>query len=703
MTNEEALTLLQDRTGFKYSEEQLKILNSTTGIRILACAGSGKTTTLVHLIAKKILTGEIVNTMQVLCTTYSKDGALEMGERLSTLLAKLNIYDVVKVTTIHAFYYSLLRRFQHGYNVCTDRLNYIKRAVKELKLKLKEDDIGLVDSLMSYQVNNMLTSEEMYSSSQFTLNISLEEYRNINKLYIKYKRERNEIDFDDMQLLVYKYLCFPESRNQAMYKYCRENFKYFFIDEFQDVSKLQYAIFKAIIGTDENMVIIGDDDQSIYSWRGADPTIITNVNVDYNLKSYLLSTNYRCGGEIVERAATQINNNKVRIKKQIKPYNEDGVVKVCLTSSDLYTESKQIYNYIINLIHNEGVSPDDISVIARNNAHLSILNFLLFRSNLFCNLREDVKLTTTMLYKDTKTIIEMVQDDYNAVMIKGILWKIISFLGLKGASVISEIMTMTGQDLISSIRYGLHYYSFKYRGKFTDFKYKPNKEVDEKLQNSFNTVITNSQEDSLYHLYEILIQEDNIKKCKDLLSLYANACKFMYNTEDKERTLRAYLNYLNDLLDEGYEVALSYMNLLEQYERNEIQIEEPKITLTTAHSAKGKEWQYVILIADDNITFPSFDGMKSMLIKDRLMAFHDLDEERRLHYVAMTRAKKELLVVASKANPSVFLLEAYGADLGDRQIEQLALGMQPLDISVLRDATIINLPDTIDLKREKLH
>ena len=703
MTNEEALTLLQDRTGFKYSEEQLKILNSTTGIRILACAGSGKTTTLVHLIAKKILTGEIVNTMQVLCTTYSKDGALEMGERLSTLLTKLNIYDVVKVTTIHAFYYSLLRRFQYRYNVCTDRLNYIKRAIKDLKLKLKEDDIGLVDSLMSYQVNNMLTSEEMYSSSQFTLNISLEDYRNINKLYIKYKRERNEIDFDDMQLLVYKYLCFPESRNQAMYKYCRENFKYFFIDEFQDVSKLQYAIFKAIIGTDENMVIIGDDDQSIYSWRGADPTIITNVNVDYNLKSYLLSTNYRCGGEIVERAATQINNNKVRIKKQIKPYNEDGVVKVCLTSSDLYTESKQIYNYIINLIHNEGASPDDISVIARNNAHLSILNFLLFRSNLFCNLREDVKLTTTMLYKDTKTIIEMVQDDYNAVMIKGILWKIISFLGLKGASVISEIMTMTGQDLISSIRYGLHYYSFKYRGKFTDFKYKPNKEVDEKLQNSFNTVITNSQEDSLYHLYEILIQEDNIKKCKDLLSLYANACKFMYNTEDKERTLRAYLNYLNDLLDEGYEVALSYMNLLEQYERNEIQIEEPKITLTTAHSAKGKEWKYVILIADDNITFPSFDGMKSMLIKDRLMAFHDLDEERRLHYVAMTRAKKELLVVASKANPSVFLLEAYGADLGDRQIEQLALGMQPLDISVLQDATIINLPDTIDLKREKLH
>ena len=700
MTDGQAIETLQKITGIEYSVEQRAIMESKGGIRILACAGSGKTTVLTHLITKRILTGEITDTSKVLCTTYSKEGSKEMEQRLNILLSKAGVLDKVSVTTIHAFYYRLLKRFGFAFNVCLKRLPLITKAVKELQLKLPEDAIANLDSIMSYQVNNMLTTEALCKHPIFTVDITPEQYNAVTTLFAQYKAQEGEIDFDDMQLLVYQKLCTAQM-NKDMLEYCRTNWKYYYIDEFQDVSKLQYEIFKAFIVDSTGLVVIGDDDQSIYSWRGADPSIILNIGADYSIKSYTLNTNYRCGGEIVRRAAELIKNNRLRAQKDIRGYSEEGVIKLCMTPTDLYGKSKQVYNYIISLIE-DGVSPADIAVIARNNAHLSILNSLLFRSNIFADVREEMKISSSYLYKDMKDIIELAKDCYNYVVAEGLLWKLIPYLSIYGSRVIGSIMKTTGLDLIDALCYALHNYSFRYAGSMNPSDTILSKPVYSRLGEKFRTAFADKGEIALYKLYKILLIDDKALKVQYLMELYVNASAFLYSSKDKQRILSAYVQYMSDLIKDDYEVGVSYLNLQEQYERGEILTSGEKITLTTAHSAKGKEWKYVVLMLDDNIAFPSLDAFAALLDRDREFAYRTLDEERRLHYVAMTRAKEELIVMTDPQTASVFLYEAYGLKLGNGLIERiLKTGITP-NATVFNNAATISLSDTAAIKQIEL-
>ena len=352
MTSEEAIKLLENVNKIKYSEEQRKVFETRGGLRILASAGSGKTTVLTHLIAKKILTNEIDNASKVICITYSKDGALEIKDRLCSILQKTGINVDIYTATIHSYFLNILRDFNivdSSVCICTDRLSYIKRACYDLDLNITEEDISKLDNYISFQYNNMLSSKKLLDNPMFSIDITLENYKEIQKLYQKYKQENSEIDFDDIQLLLYSNLYQNEGIGNKIIDYCKDKWRYYYIDEFQDVSKLQYAILKKLIGNSNNLVIIGDDDQNIYSWRGADPSLIISVSGDYNLTSCNLGINYRSGGEIVERAAKLIENNTIRIKKDIVPHREDGIVKVCLSEADLYTQSKQAYNYIQQL------------------------------------------------------------------------------------------------------------------------------------------------------------------------------------------------------------------------------------------------------------------------------------------------------------------------------------------------------------------
>lgn len=690
MTDNEALDFLQSKTGIKYSAAQREVLLNKGGTRILACAGSGKTMVLTHLIAKRLLTGEIESSDSVLCITYSKDGADEMNSRLKTIAPQ-----PVTVSTIHAFFYRLLKKFGYNYPICTKRAEYIHKAAKEAGLKLTDDEVSLLDSLISYQVNNMMSSSDIYDSYRFTLNISLESYVKVQKLYQEYKKD--EIDFDDMQLIVYALLCREEQRDKAMYEYCREHWQHYFIDEFQDVSKLQYAILKEVIARPDNLVIIGDDDQSIYSWRGADPSIISSVGGDFNLRSFVLGINYRSGGEIVERAAIQIANNKVRTKKEMKAHISEGRIKLCLTNSNLYTETKQAYSYITDLL-STGVQKKDIAIIARNNTHLSLLNAMLFLSNIPCQSKDAVRLTNTALYKDLRLMLGLAQGCDNPHTAKEALWRLVSFLGVKGASVISDIMLATGLDMFNAIRYGLDKFSLMFKGQIgmREVYIKPN--IREALSERFSSVISVGKEEELSEITSILSEDSLEDISKMLIDKYSISCAFFYNTEDRQRMLKSCISLIKDLLNSGYDYTIQSLNLLEQYESKPSSGGD-RITLTTAHSAKGKEWRYVILLADDNITFPAFTGIKSILNLDRVGAYKALDEERRLHYVSMTRAKEELVVIADKYNPSVFLLEAYNASLGNYRIDDIIQNNRPLDTSVLEDGTHINLSDEFNLKR----
>lgn len=264
LTTEEAIERLEYINNCKFSEQQLAILRTTNGIKIVACAGSGKTFSLVNLVTKRIMTGEIEDANKLLLTTYSKAGAENMTERINSLLEKAGYHTVkVEVRTLHSLYYSVLNKFGLIKNILTgsQRLALIRKAVKNCQLPLEEEDLGSLDSLFSYQVNNMLTNQAIYKSYVFDLDIKLEEYTAVLQQFAQLKIEENVMDFDDLQLNVFNLLCIQ--KNEEVLNYLHTTYKDIYVDEFQDTSAIQYKILQAMIEDSRHLVFVGDDDQCL--------------------------------------------------------------------------------------------------------------------------------------------------------------------------------------------------------------------------------------------------------------------------------------------------------------------------------------------------------------------------------------------------------------------------------------------------------
>lgn len=664
MNDLDVIREISQATGVKYSDEQLEILKHRGGMCILACAGAGKTTVLTHLIAKRIKTGEIPDTRTLLCTTYSRAGSLEMEERLAKLLSTLGINAKVQIKTLHASYLAVLRKFGLKAGICQaeQRLVFVKEACKESKLTLEDEDIQLVDSLLSYQVNNLLSDEELVKSYVYTLeNVPPEKYSEIRLRYNEKKEERGLIDFDDMQL--YMYMLLVKQRREDVLNYCRSIWTDFYIDEFQDVSKIQFAILRQLVTDPNRLVVIGDDDQCIYQWRGADPSIILNICGYYDIKRFILSTNYRCGGEIVKHAAIGIKNNDRRTDKTMIPHNDGGRIKICdCEAHDLYKMSKKAFKYIKNLVDN-GCKPSDIAVLSRNNQHLAVLGNMLFKEGIFCKAAQEMQMSNMTIFKDIKGLLEFADNTCNYNIVRSILWKVVPYLGTRGANLIATIMEHTG----CSLKDALGFFITKFTAYSDNIEWKGNlkipQEAYEKIDEAKYRIVNRDIEYNLYKLYLILDTYKEKDKMNELLNRYVVSISFMYKTQDKSRILSAVTKYIKDLIEEkGLEETKAFLRLTEQYEVGDYEVPGPKVNMCTIHGAKGREWKYVIIFADDNIAFPSFEGISKML-EDGISPediSSSIDEERRLHYVAMTRAKEELMIFGDKFNLSVFTIEALG-------------------------------------------
>lgn len=679
LNNFEMQTILnmQNITGVKYSDEQIKILSHNGNACILACAGSGKTTVSTHLIAKRIMTGEIKDVSKLIYTTYSNAGASEMKQRLDTLLKQLGVNYNVQVRTIHSFFLQVIRTFGINSSIIEskDRSKIIKQGCKEAGFETKDDELGIVDNLLSYQVNNLLSDKKLLESCVNTLEkLELEQYSTIRGYYAKKKNELGVIDFDDMQSLLYLWLIkMAKSTNNAEVElsksvrdYCKAMYTDFYIDEAQDVSKIQFAIVRAIVEDndnkgklDKNLVFIGDDDQCIYQWRGSDPNIILSIGATFNMNTFVLSTNYRCYNEIVDYATTGIKCNGSRYDKGMSAFANGGSVKI------LPSEKKDLCNLSILAMNHikywlsTGDRAKDIAVLSRNNFHLAILSNMLLREGIYCNMTEDMKLTKSFMYKDIKLLIEMTNTTWKSEATSGVLWKMCRFLGTQSARSIALFQDTCSLSFDDTIKYIVK----TYIDKSVDFdkKVSVSMQADEKLKYTMSKLGMETRED-LRTLYDIVVSDDKVNRLTSLMYLYLNGTSFLYKSLDSSRSVNGLVAYICNLMKkDGYEKMLDFLRVTEQLEYGKMVIPGEKVTLTTIHSAKGREWKDVIMFGCDNITQPSFDGIRTMLKKD--VSVHDvfeyLDEERRLFYVGNTRAKENLLVI-TYGEPSIFVLEALG-------------------------------------------
>lgn len=402
----------------------------------------------------------------------------------------------------------------------------------------------------------------------------------------------------------------------------------------------------------------------IYQWRGADPSIILNICGYYDIQKFVLSTNYRCGGEIVRHAATGIRNNASRSEKEMIPFNGGGSIKIYNSgSSNMYHMSSCAYNYIMKLINERQADLSDIAVLSRNNQHLAILNNMLLKNGYFSECTKEMQFTQLPMYKDIRMIISIMGDTYDHNLVKKALWKVCPYLGVKGSTIIAELMNTTGCSVSKAIGYCLA--NFASMGRQIGWKesLKMPERVEDKLRYRFHSI----GRDSLVGLVEIykVIKNgtDPEQQLDELLSMYISSVEFMYKSMDKARTLIGLVNYIKSLIkDMGFDKAMTHLNITERYESGKEGVLGPKITMSTMHGAKGKEWKYVILFANDNVSCPSFEGIAKMLedgVEQRDIS-GSIDENRRLSYVGMTRAKEELMVFTDKKNMSVYMLEALG-------------------------------------------
>lgn len=687
--DDEVIQNLSRITGVVYSDEQLAILKHHGGMAIMAAAGSGKTTVLTHLLVKRIMSGEIQDVTKVLCATYSKAGADEMAERINKLLDVVGIKKHIMVKTMHAFYLLILQHFGYSLKLIENaqRTKFIRDACSKVNVKLNDDDMQTLDSLLSYQVNNLLSDKGLFDSYVYTLqDVSMEQYSKIKAWYTELKRQAGMMDFDDMQLYVYFWLCVAdENTKKTVTDYIHQTWQEFYIDEAQDLSKIQMAILRKMCTDSSKIVFIGDDDQCIYEWRGADPSLLINITGYYDIERFILSTNYRCRAEIVDTAAVGIKHNARRTVKTMKPFNSGGEIKIIDTTyynsngdaeaPDLYQMTKYAFMYIRDLIKS-GVSPSDIAVLSRNNGHLAILNNMLFREGIYSMYTKDMKFTGNSMYKELKQILELARDDYDPDLTEKLLWKVVPYLSAKSAKLIAKFQESSGFKFSDT----LGWFLTECCNMSLGWKLPSGSIIPESSKTSMRALarsLNTSQASNIRVMYRASVYDGSIETDPDkrrneneyrrvcnFMGLYSQvSLEFLYRTADKQRACKGYIEYFKKMVkDWGIEKTLRFLNVSQQYELGVSGVFCEKINMSTMHGAKGKEWSHVVLFADDNISFPNFRSIRDL--KARGISTSDIykviEEDRRLHYVAMTRAKNTLAIVTYKDNISVYTLEAFG-------------------------------------------
>ena len=644
-------------SGIKYSEEQMKILRHMGGMCIVACAGSGKTSVLVSLLAKRIASGEIANTSKLLVTTYNVAGREELQVRINRLLEKMGIYSKVEIRTLHSAYYKLLKSLNMLGTIGTNgqRLLAIQKALKECEIRLEEEDIQTLDCLLSYQINNMLSDNMLYNDVNFTLDISLDDYTKVRKTFAAKKAGLGFIDFDDLQLQLYVAM----KNNESIRDYVRSVWDYFYIDEFQDVSKLQYEILKMMLKDPDKLVVIGDDDQCIYEWRGADPNIILNICGTYDIERFVLSTNYRCGSEIVKKANVGIQNNSNRYVKQMEPFHEGGKINAVYSAGEShYDVSKKAFEKIRHLLL-DGVSEEDISVLCRNNVHAVILNNMLLSEGIIHRASAEVKFHDNPMVKDLKACVEIGMNTHNFNIVSSHLWKLVQFFGAKNSSIIANIMRDCSCNLLQAIKCFLIQFCGCFDYEFNDDV----RLIQFNASRIYNVRPTHESIQSLKSLYNIIINSENDDATIKVIRVYlGNTIGFLYKSPDRERMIIGIADYFQDILQYGYEHYSKVMSKTSNLSEFEVEQHRKCINLSTMHGAKGKEWKHVILLGIDGNSCPAVHRMNELHgkgISDEDISTY-VEQERRLHYVAMTRAKEELTLITDMNDVSPFFLEAMG-------------------------------------------
>ncbi len=601
------------------NKSQREAINHIEGpMLVLAGPGSGKTTVIAHRV-KNLIENLGVDYRKILVISFTKSSALDMENRFKALSS---VNYKVSFGTFHSVFFRIIRG-RLGYQLNSiineyEKNNILKSIASNLGLEFDDEDefIKNLNSELTLIKNNLIDIE-YYNS----MNFSDSDFKSIYKMYNDYKEDKNKIDFDDMLYKCYELL----KDEEELRKNWEANYDYILIDEFQDINLVQYRCIQMLRSSNKNIFVVGDDDQSIYKFRGANSEIILNFEKDFiNCKKVILDVNYRSTNEIIKLSNKIIKENTRRFDKDIQGTDITFKYPVMLNYEDVYEESKGVVNRIHTLIKEKGVNPKEIAIIYRTNIQAVSLVENLQNFNI------------PMILKDS------IPSIYNHFIVEDIL----SYLKL----------SINNKEVDS----------------FKRIINKPKRYISKNLQERLSSISDNCFS-SIYKIGEIRKWEvENIEG----LNFYLKAIK-KRNPYDAIKYIRTGIGYddyiqeyctykkiksrnLFDVLNELMESAKKFSNLQEFidycYKQRDNNNENNKenidgVVLTTYHNAKGLEFDIVYLIS----------LVEGILPYELSKTESEIEEERRLFYVGITRARKELYLSTIKnrygkeVSKSVFL------------------------------------------------
>ena len=595
----------------KLNENQLKAVNHLDGpCMVLAGPGSGKTRVITYRIANMVVNKNIKPT-SILAISFTKASSIEMKNRALSLS---NDFRMNKVTygTFHSVFFRILRYFEN-YNIesildeKTKRIG-LKNILKGLNIENADDDetIGQVINEISYVKNELMDKRDFKSEV-----LTNDEFIKVYNFYEEYKQQMNKIDFDDMLIKTYELL----KNNKAALDRVRSVYRYILVDEFQDINKVQFEALKLIANPSNNIFVVGDEDQSIYGFRGSRPDFLLEFEEYFsNTKKVLLDINYRSKGEIIDIANRLIEKNTNRYEKVIKCGQGNGAKVNYISPEDSEEEAVYIAKDIKNKVQEDYTEYTDFAVIYRTNIQ-------------------------------SRALVDVFMDMRIPFVVKD--------------SIVTIYDHWAAQDILAYLRIGVNPNSNKDWIRIINkpFRYisKDNLNLIKDEPDFINSLINKCD----LHPKQVKTINDldiDISYVKGLNP--KNAISYIRTTLDYDRYILDYCtnrkiktNVLIELLNELESSATNFKTIqeyLEHIERVKSEIVDNKnnketdgVIFTTMHSAKGLEFKNVYIIGANEGTIPH---EKSYEIDDEEKKNDQIEEERRLMYVAITRAEENICI-----------------------------------------------------------
>ena len=604
------------------NDKQKEAVEKTDGpCLVIAGAGSGKTKVLTHKIAY-IIEEKAIKPWNILAITFTNKAAAEMKERIGSLIGE-GINDMW-VGTFHSICVRILRRYIDRIGYTSDFLIFdsgdqktlVKQCIKEINL----DDKLFTDRSVLSEISN--AKNEMLTPEQYKVRTK-GEYRKekIAEVYERYQKklkQNNAVDFDDIINLSIQIL----TENPDVLDYYSEKFRYVLVDEYQDTNKAQFTLITLLSCKCGNITVVGDNDQGIYSFRGADISNILNFEKDFpGTQIIKLEQNYRSTKAILDAANAVIKHNEKKYEKNLWTEQEGGHVPVVARLKNEYDEANFVVEQINTLKREEYYKNSDFTVLYRMNAQSRSMEDILRRENLPYKMIGGLKFYERKEIKDAIAYLRIIQNPADNISLQRVINEPKRGIGATSLEKVANLAEINGTSMYEIIKnaeaYGLNKVYLNAREFVQVIEELANKKSEMLISEILKEVLNRTGYTKALEQENTTQAESRIENLDEFLTV---AMEFEEQNAD---------NSLGEFLE----------NITLSSDLDNMEETEDSITLMTLHTAKGLEFPVVFLIGMEEGMFPSYRSIGEQ---------RELEEERRLCYVGITRAREYLYMTCAE-------------------------------------------------------